>query len=594
LRRLLLSIIVLGLAWTIAIVLTGGIHLDLGFAILRARAPERPLAVVIAAALVYGFRYTAEFTAALERSRGIVRRVALPLALAFGIALAVHGWRFGTLVAGSADSYGYVNQAYDWARGKLPAPIPLEMTLPIPSERVQIPLGYTVGARPHTMVPVYAPGLPLVMAPFTVLGPCGPYLVVPLCAALFVWFTFLLGRRVAGPTVGLLAAGLVAVSPVVLFQAEWPMSDVPAGACWTAALAFALGRTRRSAALGGVATALGLLIRPNLLFLTLVPFAYATLREPEWRERLYRAALFSVSVASAAILIAVLNTMWYGAPWKSGYGPASSLYAFGNVWTNVRQFGTWLWQSESPFVLFAVLPLLPKVAPGAVRRALLPCAVFAAVALISYIAYIPFDQWWYLRFLLPGFGAFVVLMSAGLAVAVRRLPPSWAVVPAIVVVVAVFLYDYHFAANAGTFGGLGQRRYVDIAQYVDENLPPNAAVLTMQHSGAIRFYAGRYSLRYDAMGPRGNARLLKVLVKQGYHPYLVIDDWERPRVAEVFGLPADAPLPWALAGQLLGTGNVDVFDLAARGPLETTYVRLGPEPPPCLAPREARLPTPVH
>ena len=68
------------------------------------------------------------------------------------------------------------------------------------------------------MVPSYAPGLPLMMAAALVFGACGPFLVVPLCAALVVWLAFLLGRRTGGPWAGILAALLVATSPIVLFQ----------------------------------------------------------------------------------------------------------------------------------------------------------------------------------------------------------------------------------------------------------------------------------------------------------------------------------------------------------------------------------------
>ena len=523
------------------------------------------------AAIVYALRYTAEFTAGIERAGETLRRAATPLALLLAAALAIHAWRFGTFVAGSADSYGYVNQAYDWAAGRLPAPIPLRLSLPLPSDRVQIPLGYTPGARPHTMVPVYAPGLPLIMAASLVAGPCGPYLVVPGCAALFVWFTFVLGRRTAGPLTGLLAAALAAMSPIALFQSEWPMSDVPAGACWTAALVFALGP--RSAAVAGVATAMGLLIRPNLLCLVLVPFVYATLRTPKWHERLWRAALFAVSVLAAAIVIAVLNTIWYGAPWKSGYGPASALYGFGHVWVNVRQYATWLWQSESPFVLFAGVPLLPWIAPTKVRRGVLPCAVLAAGALLSYVAYIPFDAWWYLRFLLPGFGAFAVLMAAGLAVFVRRMPLARVALPAIALVLAVFVYNYRFALRENGFPLDGERRYIDIARFVADNLPADAAILTMQHSGSIRFYGGRYSLRYDAMGPAWNVRLPRILERKGYHPYLVIDDWERPKVARRFGLRAGEALPWLVTAQLPYFGGVSVFDLGTVSASADAYLQ---------------------
>ena len=66
----------------------------------------------------------------------------------------------------------------------------------------------------------------LMMAASLAAGPCGPYLVVPLCAALMVWLTFVLGRRAEGPWTGLVAALLAATSPIVLMQSAVPMRDL--------------------------------------------------------------------------------------------------------------------------------------------------------------------------------------------------------------------------------------------------------------------------------------------------------------------------------------------------------------------------------
>ena len=38
--------------------------------------------------------------------------------------------------------------------------------------------------------------------------------------------------------------------------------------------------------------------------------------------------------------------------------------------------------------------------------------------------------------------------------------------------------------------------------------------------------------------------------RAGYHPYLVIDDFEIPQVRQVFGLAADAPLPWPIRARM--------------------------------------------
>ena len=140
--------------------------------------------------------------------------------------------------------------------------------------------------------------MPLLMAVFLVFGACGPYLVVPATAALLVWAVFVWARQTIGSTGALLAAVVVTVTPVVLWQAILPMSDVPAGAAWTGAAVLSLSRTRRGALVAGCATAMGLLIRPNLLPLAAVPLAGMMMQRQgagRWRD----AAIFCAPVAAA-------------------------------------------------------------------------------------------------------------------------------------------------------------------------------------------------------------------------------------------------------------------------------------------------------
>jgi hypothetical protein len=61
--------------------------------------------------------------------------------------------------------------------------------------------------------------LSVLMAISLLAGACGPYFIVPIFAALFVWFTFSLWRHAGGPAVGIVAAIVLIVSPVVLLQA---------------------------------------------------------------------------------------------------------------------------------------------------------------------------------------------------------------------------------------------------------------------------------------------------------------------------------------------------------------------------------------
>src|SRR5262249_4741680 len=115
------------------------------------------------------------------------------------------------------------------------------------------------------VVPICPPGLPLLMAVAGVI-PRGEFIVVPLCGALAVWLTFLLGRRLDNDAVGVAAAVLLACSPSVLFQVVQPMTDVPAMAWWLLAAVLAIGPREGGArpVAAGIAASLAILTRPNL------------------------------------------------------------------------------------------------------------------------------------------------------------------------------------------------------------------------------------------------------------------------------------------------------------------------------------------
>jgi hypothetical protein len=427
---------------------------------------------------------------------------------------------------------------------------------------MQTPLGYHPGPQEHTMVPLYSPGLPLLMAAgLHLAGTIGPYLVVPISAAVYVWFTFLLGRRAAGSIAGVFAAVLVATSPAVLFQTMSPMSDVPSGALWTGATVAALGGTTRRAMLSGLLCALGLLVRPNLAVLALVPIG-AIVLDARGAQRLVRPMLFAVPVALAALFVAYLNVHWHGSALQSGYGPTADLYSLSRIWPNLQRYPVWLWQSQSPWIVVALLALVNAWRPGAGRRAVQASWVLFLLTAICYLSYFLFDEWWYLRFLLPGLGAFFVLVAVGLIDIARRVSRPWGQVAAAIVFLLMLKHATGYAlAHSGGFGALqaGEHRYPDVGAVVSAALPDNAVVFTMQHSGSLRFYGGRMTLRYDWVEPEWAARAVPELERMGLHPYLVIEDWEVPDVQKHFALAPDRALPWP---QLHENGYVSLYDMA--------------------------------
>lgn len=564
LRKLLLIAAGLLFSWGVVVALTGGIDTRiLGIAV-RSRDPFRALAGGVILLLIQAAVYRRESAADLGRALVYARGQSPAIAMALAIALGIHGVVFGTFAAGAADQYGYVSQAYAWASGWLPGEIPLTIDLPFPySDFMQAPLGYRPGQHPHTMVPTYSPGLPLLMAATLVAGPCGPFFVVPLCAILFIWCTYRLGERAGGRVTGTVAALIAATSPVVLYQNLVPMSDVPAGAFWTAALLFSFGTRVRDTWASGVFAAVGLLIRPNLLALTAVPLLEVVLanRGPHWWRR---AMMFCVPLAPVAVAMAALNTYYFGAPSSSGYGAASELYAWENVWPNLKLYGGWLLESESWGVFVAAIPLTPVLARGVDRAVIRGCVLMSAATLACYVSYFQFDVWWYLRFLLPAAGAFAVLIAAGFASIARSLRRPYGHAVAAVGLAFFVAARVSFGEDRGSFGSEreGERRYVDVGGFVDANLPLNAAIFSMQHSGGIRFYSGRLTLRYDWVQKDWAKDVPAAVERAGYHPFLIIDDWEAPSVADQWGLPRDRSLPWPIVARMTEYGGVTVFDLA--------------------------------
>ena len=559
------------------VALTGGIDARVFGVAIRSRDPWRALAVSAVLFFAACVVYRADCVRLLDAAGLVVRRHAVGIAVVLAAVLAAHGIVFGTFGAGGADAYGYVNQAYDWAEGRLPRPQPLTVTLPFEtSDAMQAPLGYRVGTGPHTIVPTYAPGLPLMMAVALAAGACGPFFVVPIMAALFVWFTFRLGRLAGGSSVGVVAALVLITSPVVLYQALWPMSDIPSGAIWTAAVVFALGPSRGSAATAGGVAALGLLVRPNLALVAVVPLLTLAMRV-SGRERWVRAALYCTPILPIVACVAAINTMWFGAPFNTGYGSTEEIYRVSNIWPNVQLNASWLWASQSPWLLLALGPLLPPLGRTLNRGVLLTCLILFIVTFGSYASYSQFEEWWYLRFLMPAFGAFAVLVAAGIVAIARAIPQPFGRVAAGAALSVMIATTVSYASARQVFGVLraGERRYVDIGEFAADRLPSNAALFAVQHSGSLRFYSGRLTLRFDSVRKEWAADVPAAVERAGYHPFLIVDDFEIPQVRRQFGLEADTPLPWPILARMRELGGITIFDMATT-PASSSPIALEP------------------
>ena len=192
------------------------------------RDPFRPIVVVVLCGV--GLRWIAADSIAIfvdRARRTLTNRTAL-LTLALSLAVVVSGIRSGTHVAGGSDSFGYVSQADLWLSGDLRID-QRSLQLPAPFDDFALaPLGYCPGPEPHTIVPTYPPGLPLLMAALKwAVGADGPLRHALLGG--FLSAAFLLGRRLFGRNVRFTASLLLAASRP-FSSAPRADDDVPAAA----------------------------------------------------------------------------------------------------------------------------------------------------------------------------------------------------------------------------------------------------------------------------------------------------------------------------------------------------------------------------
>jgi hypothetical protein len=562
----LLILCVLAGCWSVAVALTGGFVMRFGAIGLSSRN-SLPAAIL---SILSGIAALILFTP--DRRERIVARLIAAAATVAVVVVAV--WK-GSFIAGGADMYGYVSQAHLWAAGNLHVDQPLlrDLTLPFLHEALS-PLGYRPALTGTSIVPVYSPGLPIVMAVFErVAGRNAVFWVVPLVSGLMVWATYLMGARLAGPLVGTSAALLMATSPVLLGQVLLPMSDVPVAAWWTLALALLTYDRRDAAYVAGLAAGMAILTRPNLVPLTLAPvvlLSWQALRDRSLRTDVAaRLMLFGLGAVPACLAIAFINARLYGSPVVSGYGKLEDLYAWKHLIPNLERYPRWMVDIHTPVILLAVLaPLLVRWWRQYTRvrdpRATAICWVaFIGIVFVSYLFYQPYDDWAFLRFILPALPPLFVLTAAALVAILRPLGRA-ATIVALIVAVAISWHRLHFSITGRTFEIREfERKYTAIGHYIATRLPERAILIAMEHSGSARYYSGRITLRYDYIpGPQLDS-LIDQLERLGYHPYILLEEWElaefQPRFRNHSRLAA---LDWSPIAWLNHSSKVRIYDPA--------------------------------
>ncbi|HEY0285228.1 MAG TPA: STT3 domain-containing protein [Vicinamibacterales bacterium] len=558
---LLIGVVIGTLALAVASVFGAGMSTSVAGIRVSARTVLRPVAVAVVAALIASWR-SKRRERPLTELWAVTQRHATTIAVCMGIFVFAVAMRMSLFEARAADQYGYVSQAALWARGNLVIHEPLAATAPWPDATWTVaPLGYRPGPIPATIVPTYPPGLSLVMAGFIKLvGPFGAFMAVPLLGSLAVVATFFLGRRVGGPACGLLAAMLLSTSPIFLFQLREPMSDVPVTAWWVVATVLVATPTAASALGGGLAASAAIVTRPNLIplaaLLGVFVLSCTSLRLP---TRLRNASLFGAGVLPGCAGLAYFNQSLYGSPFASGYGSTAELFKFQYLGANLSNYPRWLVETETPLIVLALL------APWLIRTSLSWLFVGMSATLFAcYAFYRPFDNWTYLRFLLPAIPLLLILSGAAILHLSQRLSSQssrW-LVAAFCLAVMAWRWD-----RAGMQPPRPHdRRFAVIGEFVRDELPPNAILLSMQHSGSVRYYSGRLTLRWDLLSAEWLEPSLTFLRTKGYRPFLLLEEWEQPQFAQRFSARTKlGALDWQPFARYSGEIRTDIFDPADQG-----------------------------
>lgn len=480
--------------------------------------------------------------------------ISCSIAFAAAIGVATVGVARGTYAAGGSDSSCYALMADAFASGELQPTSNLVVQVPWPdAPETFTPGGFVASeADPRASAPVCAPGFSVLLAPLIVVGGRDAiFILTPIAGAVLVWLTFAAGRAMAGPIAGAVAAVLIATSPATLYQVVQPMNDVTTAALWMGTFVALISRRY---ALAGICCGLALLVRPNLLPLAAASAIFVAADRsvthagapiPNTKSLITRLAAFGLAAAPFGLLVLWLNAALYGSPLRTGYGQLGHLFGIAAAPVNAANYVKWLIETHTAF------PLLAFAAPFVVARekranAALALGLILATCVI-YFFYMPFDDWSYLRFLLPAIALMLVLASAVTVHALmltfsRRLGASASIlIAAALAIFCVRTADDRLAFDLKHL----EQRYRSAGLVVRDRLPENAVVLSAWDSGAVRFHGRKEALAWGALDPAWLDRSLEWLDEHGHRPYILVESWEEPAFRSRFGSHSDiGKLDW--------------------------------------------------
>ena len=495
-----------------AISALAGIDVDLGAISLRSHSAWR---VLIVSAVLIAIRWRMAIESMPLWVTGLAMRTA--------ICGSIGTWfRFLVPTIGGADSYGYVSASHLIASGSLVEGAPIAAWLTAANKlAIASPLGWAPSPDGTGIVPAYPLGFPLLLAVVDfVVGSNAVFYVVPLVAAVTLFLIHRLARAWYDADTALLATALVAWNPLFIAYAKQPMSDVPATMWMVLAMALAVRSTSSSAFGSGIAAGVAVITRPALLFAA-AAIVWAANRGDIARRR---AMLSGAGLAIGLIVQMAIQAYLYGSPFATGYGSTDLLFSPAHVLDNLGIFGKHWWFVLGPLWILGAIIGVFAARPEPRTN---PLIVLGAVA-IPYLFYLPFDHWETLRYLLPGIAIMTVTVGAGLMRFARTPQNATATAIMLCAFMGVAVAQSELLLRRSEVWNIAnlEARYPLAGDWININTPPGSVVLANQHSGSLRWYGKRQTLRWDFIAADDLVRTITELESHGATAYVALEGAE--------------------------------------------------------------------
>lgn len=444
-------------------------------------------------------------------------------------------WCYSSSFPWGADSVGYLTMGKEISRGRLMLPIRHLDGVSVNEfgTSSHYPSAWTTRDDTGFARPGYPVGLPLHYAAVSkIFGwDHAVQILNSLLIVVSVVLIALLALELSLPIPLAFAASLLLLmNPLFAYAAVSPNSELSAG-MWCLAALYGAIRGQRKAwwadVFAGLAFSISVLIRPTDLLL-----APALFIATQWNLR--RMVVMALGAVPGCLFQAWFNATMYGSPFSSNYGNISNMLRFQYVPHNVGHFINWIFMLIGPLALCAVaLLFLKKKTDVKADNKKLVLALWIAAIYGFYAFYEAVDEaWWWSRFIFPTFPELILLSLCGLhtlggryaAFRFGALPKvgGYSLILYAAIVLSLFWETYEVLRGPPReiwHYRQGAQTYYEGVQWLEENAPHDAVVVTDTFSGTIYFYTDDFVVLHMNKTPPDKIEKFVQVVKERHQPF---------------------------------------------------------------------------